>query len=408
MPSIPEKSASILKASVIPIASSASLTLNWESYSNFGIDRVTLADFSELTSYHYSAPDLSAITHLRCFVSGTRKGNHFSVGFGESAFSENLDPVYITSSQKGKLIEHVYPIFTITPTARDAVKHIGIRVTDTDHVNTIIIDPLDGYDEDGVRLQAKLLTGFENILTERDSMISQSQEFLTSGTLIVPDKVTSMIFEGIGNGGAGAGGQSGGAAGGGGGGSGEKVVKELTVAPGSTLTITIPAAASGGAAQANGADGGNVTVSVSGVTIFTARGGKGGTYVADTGGLGGAGGGNLGASSPTTDANGSMGTIGLTHVGGSSGGSSGANGGATEEYSGGTGGHSAIGGGGGGAAGHKGNGGNGGARTSGTAGTSAAANSGAGGGGGGNSNLGTGGAGGNGGTGYLRISWVGP
>jgi len=227
--------------------------------------------------------------------------------------------------------------------------------------------------------------------------ISGRQVFTSSGSLVVPAGIFTLIANA---GAAGGGGGGGSDATKGCGGAGGTLVYgfPIPVTPGETVTVTIGAKGTGGAGAASGAvngsdgtSGGDLVISCSAITL-TLPGGPGGekgyaTFTASSGGAGltlypifRAGGGDDGGG--TAD---------------------GADGESTFFYSGGSGGvggpHA---GGGGGGAGINGNGAAGG--SSGAAGNDAAVNSG-GGGGGGSWNGSSGLAGGDGGEGYADLRW---
>lgn len=137
---------------------------------------------------------------------------------------------------------------------------------------------------------------------------AHAQIFLTSGTTwTVPSDWNNVhnSIEAIGGGGGGGGGfsessGSGGAAGGGGGAGAYSIVHNVSLTPGSIVTISVGAAGSGGSPGQNGTDGGdtylcNSTSNCSGPTdsavAISARGGKAGAGgVSNNGGVGGAGG----------------------------------------------------------------------------------------------------------------------
>jgi hypothetical protein len=125
------------------------------------------------------------------------------------------------------------------------------------------------------------------------------REFTTSGTLTVPEGVTSVFVEALGAGGGGGGGGALFCQGGGGGGAGGYVRGVATIAPGRSFRITIGAGGAGGAAGDTtlpggpGGPGGVTSFAPShGVALIVAGGGAGGGGGnADTGpGMGGAGG----------------------------------------------------------------------------------------------------------------------
>jgi len=137
------------------------------------------------------------------------------------------------------------------------------------------------------------------------------QAFPAPGTSIwvAPAGVT-MVFLTMCGGGGGGGGGTGvnlafqGPVGGGGGAGGEVFInKPIAVTGGSSYTITVGAAGSGGAPRTNGTAGGNATFG----TLLTARGGGGGGGAVSTYGLGGSGYGGLGS---TTDPGSFAGCVG--------------------------------------------------------------------------------------------------
>ena len=144
---------------------------------------------------------------------------------------------------------------------------------------------------------------------------SGQQIFNSSGTFIVPQGVTLITVQLAGAGGGGGGGGNTAVLcfegqGGGGGGAGGLSESIITVAPGSSIPVTIGNGGGGGAPGSNGQTGGNT---VFGSTLLSAGGGMGGQGGADCGdspaGSGGAGGaGNL--------ANGTNGQNGVTCSGG--------------------------------------------------------------------------------------------
>lgn len=280
---------------------------------------------------------------------------------------------------------------------------------------------------------------------------ARAQIFLTSGTTwTVPSDWSNSnnTIEVIGGGGgAGAGfsdsSGSGGEGGGGGGGGAYSKATNVTLSPGSTVSISIGVAGSGGASSGNSGSAGGDTylcnsinncgsiagsavvvgakggsggvagasavpgaggaggVAASGIGSTKFGGGAGGTGAATGGGSGGGGGGGGGAAGPNTvGGGGSNGTVtpggsggqGDGTFGGGGGGSNGGSGGNGTEYD------ATHGSGGGGG------GGNGISRGSGTAGGPGGQYGGAGGGGGGNgSKQGSGGAGADGKQGMIRI-----
>ncbi len=283
---------------------------------------------------------------------------------------------------------------------------------------------------------------------------SGSQTFTSSGTFNVPAGVTQVELVGWGNGGAGGGGDGVNnpgsittqhLGGGGAGGAAEPKTVKVAVTPLASITVTIPAAAVGGAGQTGsgavqGAVGGDVTFGA----LATFSGGSGGGGANAGGGTAGFGGASFKARGGLLLLNASLGnntfptTGGTAGTGGNGGGSSGFEGakaaspgfdatlqvggsflggtaGATGTTSTNVGGYGGGGGGGGaggaaGAGGAGGNGTSGATGANGSAGGNAAANSGAGGGGGGAggngaTNAGNGAAGGNGGTGQITVFW---
>ncbi len=265
---------------------------------------------------------------------------------------------------------------------------------------------------------------------------SRLDEFLGSGTWTCPPTVTVVTLDGCGNGGSGAGGSTGVstasryAPGGSGGGAAIPTSREVSVTPGTVYTVTIPAAATGGATHTDGSDGGDVTFDA----LATFPGGGRGYWAggADSAPIYGSGGDcvrrtplgiELGQTAPSPlnqwpscggsvsgNEAGNPGHRGASGFDGGAGGAVGTNAGSVLGGGGGGGG----GGGAGGVGGAGGAGGNGhvSTPTNGAAGVAAAANTGAGGGGGGaggtgGGTLGVGGVGGAGGTGRLRVLYAG-
>lgn len=244
---------------------------------------------------------------------------------------------------------------------------------------------------------------------------SQSQLFTSSGTFNVPSNVSVVFLTGIGGGGAGGGIASVSSRAGGGGGAGQHgTMIPVQVTGGGTVSVTVPAAATG-VAGAAGNNGGDVTFG----SLWTFKGGSGGSNVT-TVGNGGAGGGGGGAAGKLP---GNVGTIGTQEsiwtFGGSSGGGSGStaaqagqSGGVSGQYTGSSGGAAGAGstgaGGGGGASSPFGQGGTGGAGGASPANGVAASSTayGAGGGGGGGS-AGATSTGGDGAPGFLLVTWYG-
>ncbi|WP_175788102.1 phage tail protein [Burkholderia cenocepacia] len=175
--------------------------------------------------------------------------------------------------------------------------------------------------------------------------------FLSSTSFTVPSYVTLLYASGCAAGGAGGSGGAGSvsstaawSAGGGGGGAGQPIIRvPYAVVPGSVITITIPAAATGGAAPTsgngnNGASGGNLVISGTGfnggtpVTLTGGNGGSGGLAVTTSnaaGGSGGAGfpGGTYGSDTTANNASGTGGMGASSPFGGGGGAGRGAAGG---------------------------------------------------------------------------------
>jgi hypothetical protein len=118
-------------------------------------------------------------------------------------------------------------------------------------------------------------------------------DFTSTATWIVPGGVSCVFIDGVGGGGGGGGGQAAASAGGGGGGSGTSATGyPLSVAPGSSVTITVGAAGTGGAIATAGGAGGDTVISGTLSPDLLLGGGKGGNPgAANVGGAGGAGGG---------------------------------------------------------------------------------------------------------------------
>lgn len=108
-----------------------------------------------------------------------------------------------------------------------------------------------------------------------------------SGSWSVPAGVTRLYVEAWGAGGGGGFGATGGVHGGGGG-SGGGAVKVWAVTPGGTVNYTVGGGGAGGIgpSDANGAAGGNTTVTI-GATTITGTGGQGGIGNGGTAGQGG-------------------------------------------------------------------------------------------------------------------------
>jgi hypothetical protein len=232
---------------------------------------------------------------------------------------------------------------------------------------------------------------------------SQSQEFLASGTFVVPFGVTGVEVMLIGAGGGGAGkGNSSASSGGGGGGGGEALINmPWKVTSGASIAVVIGAKGTGGSSSASNFTAGVDSGGTSFDTVLIARGGKGGT----TTGTSGAGGGSNGSGSKGTNVAGSTGTSeSACHFGGSSGGGGGTAAGSNGGAGGGSGPYSSSGGG-AGASSIFGVGGAGGASA--TGGTSSGSTSyGAGGGGAGGVASAVAAAGGDGTAGYCLVSWI--
>jgi hypothetical protein len=290
-----------------------------------------------------------------------------------------------------------------------------ITTTGTIGVNTMVASG--GAHASGVVPDPGAVAGTSKFLREDATWAAppvsgtlQSQEFTASGTFNVPPGVTGVWVTLVGAGGGGST-TIAAATGGGGGGSGESIVNmPVVVVASGTVTVTIGAKGTGGAAgQASaqpGANGGDTSFG----SQIIARGGLGAAASATSGAGGGAGG-------SAAKTSGTVGTIGIaesvTGFGGSSGGgggattgSNGATGGPAGAYAGAAGGSTAAvqAGGGGGASSVYGAGGVGGA--GGAIGVNAATTAyGAGGGGGGGKATTTIG-GGNGADGYCLVVWV--
>lgn len=172
----------------------------------------------------------------------------------------------------------------------------------------------------------KSLFTFLLILLSFISINAQTtQTFLNSGSFTVPTGVTSVQVQAWGGGGAGGGCTSlSRSTGGGGGGGAYKIVTNVAVTPGATITVTVGAGGTGVLA-ANGGNGGTSTFA-SGIPV-TANGGMGGnvngasTPLNGAGGTGGTGGTFKGGTGGTGNA--VSGTSGTSGGGGGSAGSTG-------------------------------------------------------------------------------------
>ena len=143
-------------------------------------------------------------------------------------------------------------------------------------------------------------SGFADSSGDHGAGSTGTLAFTGSGTWLVPAGVTVLQFEGWGAGGGGGSGYKGGLCpadsqfiGGGGGGSGEYVkVTGLTVTPGETLTITVPAGGPGGAPSSGSDSGGSpspTSISRGSTTLvatFAGTGGQGGSCNLSAGGAG--------------------------------------------------------------------------------------------------------------------------
>lgn len=118
------------------------------------------------------------------------------------------------------------------------------------------------------------------------------KEFTTSGTFVVPSRVTTMLVELYGGGGGG-GAECGGAAGGGGG-AGAFSRSVIEVSPGSTLSVDVGAGGAGGSGSSdNGTAGASTSIFLGTTALVFANGGEGGQ-----GGCHGGGGSAGGAPDP--------------------------------------------------------------------------------------------------------------
>lgn len=246
----------------------------------------------------------------------------------------------------------------------------------------------------------------------------ESQIFTGSGSFVVPDNVTTILYLLIGGGGGGGGNPSGNNRGGGGGGGGQIIQGSMPVTPAETLAIAI--AAGGIGSIGSGSAGGNSSITGALRTITSYGGGGGSTGTADGGSAGngwpggtstatsggGGGGGGDGGYSVGGNGDNSAPTAGRGNAGGggiaNSSGAGGAAGGSSRFAAGGAGGpaspNRSKGGGGGAGLEAGGNGGNGLTPTT-------AGGIGAGGGGGGDATS-TEESGADGGPGYCVIMWV--
>lgn len=255
----------------------------------------------------------------------------------------------------------------------------------------------------------------ERIRAQQNSPIGQL--FTSSGTYLTPNDGLTHTYRftlcGAGGGGGGGIGNTSTGYAGAGGGAGAFVQSSQTVAPNTTLTVTVgaggtagTAGGAGGGAAGTGGTGGTTSVSGTGVSLSASPGAggvAGSASTAATGGLPGGLANNPAVTLPLFGAGGSS----LSAANGNAGSASWVGGGG-----GGAGGGVGANGGGGGTAGSPGNLGGGGTRgfsgsATGVAGASAAANSGSGGGGGGaGASGGAGGAGGTGGSGWVLIERI--
>lgn len=117
----------------------------------------------------------------------------------------------------------------------------------------------------------------------------KSKLYTTSGTFVVPADVQIVWIDGSGGGGGGSGGNSTPGGGGGGGGPAIGIVsRAMAVVPGETLTVTVGAAGSGGAANNSGGYGGITSISGSMGGLYCDRGEPGTPGANPNGGNGGA------------------------------------------------------------------------------------------------------------------------
>lgn len=136
-------------------------------------------------------------------------------------------------------------------------------------------------------------TGTDNFksmtpLRTRESLVpTYSELFTASGTYDVPEGVEACWVEDVGSGAGGGGATAAQTHAGGGGGGGQIIKARVAVTPGSSITITIGAAGTGGVGDANGVLGGDCTFG----SLVTAKGGSPGIRGngGGTGGLGGTG-----------------------------------------------------------------------------------------------------------------------
>lgn len=140
----------------------------------------------------------------------------------------------------------------------------------------------------------------------------------------VPDGVYEISAVCIGGGGGGAGSGSNTAGGGGGGGGGLSYSNNISVVPGSTLTIDVGAGGNGGGIETNGSAGGDSSVKLGLTTLVLAKGGSGGSYA----GGGGAGGSSSAGVTTGSDSGKYSGGAGGTSKTGSTAGDPGGGGGA--------------------------------------------------------------------------------
>ncbi len=135
--------------------------------------------------------------------------------------------------------------------------------SDTYPDDFLIPDDADAEDASSVNVALEALGDRTAYLALR--LPFRLDEFLLSGTWTCPAHVTVVELDGCGNAGSGAGGTnadmtlSSYVPGGSAGGAAERTTRLVVVVPGVTYTITIPAAAAGGASETSGNDGGDVT-----------------------------------------------------------------------------------------------------------------------------------------------------
>lgn len=152
-----------------------------------------------------------------------------------------------------------------------------------------------GYYADGAMILPTVTVG---VPATAGGTFNQYVRFTASGTITFPagQNIRAQVLV-VGGGGSGGTRQAGG------GGGGAVVYSTYTFTAGSSYTVTVGAKgagiAGGGASVSNGNDGGDSSISLSGSTIFLAKGGGGGGGNAASGRTGGCSGGSAGTPSST-------------------------------------------------------------------------------------------------------------